>query len=164
MRIAPNSISGQRLRKHGVASQALEEARISPLPWQPFPAFTLPLPISVCIITIRRNLLVRDPHGDLADGPALAPLMHQLYHVHQRLEWGFLPYLGRHLWSRLVPKGLPVRRRHVEREAYNAVRSLEEYYALQAEAQESSSSLSELSADQAAGQRLVQGGSSDQRE
>ena len=128
MRFAPNSVSGRRLRKHGVSSKALEKTRIYAVGWQPVPAWTLPVPFLGCIILIRRTLLDRELDGELADSAALAPLVHQFCHAHQRLEWGIFLYLWRHLWARIVPRGVPIRYRQVEREACEAARQVEEHY------------------------------------
>ena len=128
MRFAPDSVTGRRLRQHGVSSKALEKTRIYALGWQPVPVWTLPIPFFGCIILIQRTLLDQELDGELADSAALAPLTHQLVHAHQRLEWGFYLYLWRHLWARVVPRGVPIRYRQVEREAYELARQVEEHY------------------------------------
>ena len=66
--------------------------------------------------------------GELAGSAALAPLVHQLCHAHQRMEWGIFLYLWRHLWARLFNRGVPVRNRQVERECYVAAAQALEYY------------------------------------
>ena len=129
MRITPDSISGKRLRQHGVSSRALRKSRIFFLFWQPMNSFMLPVPIIGPVVLIRRALLGRDVDGELPDGPALALLVHQLCHVHQRLEWGIYPYLWRHLWQRLALRGIPIQHRQVERECYYLTRQVEEHYA-----------------------------------
>ena len=128
MRFSPDSVSGSRLRQYGVSSRALEKTRIYAVRWQPVPAFTLPVPFFGCITLIRRTLVDRELDGELADSPALAPLVHQLCHTHQRLEWGVFLYLWRHLWARIVPRGVPIRYRQVERECYESARLVQEYY------------------------------------
>jgi len=128
MRFPPHSVTGRRLRKHGVSSRALEKTRIYTVGWQPVPTWNLPVPFFGCIILIRRTLLDQELDGELADSASLAPLVHQLVHAHQRLEWGVFLYLWRHLWARIVPRGVPFRFRQVEREAYEAARQVEEYY------------------------------------
>lgn len=96
----------------------------------------LPVPFFGAVVLIRRFLVERDVDGELSDSPALAPLVHQLCHVHQRLEWGTYLYIWRHLWQRMVPSGIPIQRRQVERECYYLVRQLEEHYAELQEKQE----------------------------
>lgn len=89
----------------------------------------LPVPFFGAVVLVRRLLVERDADGELSDGPALALLVHQLCHVHQRLEWGVYLYLWRHLWQRLVHRGIPIQRRQVERECYALARQVEEHYA-----------------------------------
>ena len=89
----------------------------------------LPVPFFGSVVLIRRLLLGRDVDGELPDGPALALLVHQLCHVHQRLEWGLYMYLWRHLWQRLAPRGIPIQHRQVERECYYLTQQVEEHYA-----------------------------------
>ncbi|MCH7706594.1 MAG: hypothetical protein IIB33_06065 [Chloroflexi bacterium] len=136
MRIAPNSISGRRLRQHGVSSKALRKSRVYFVFWQPVDAIMLPVPFFGAVVLIRRLLVERDVDGELPDGPVLALLVHQLCHVHQRLEWGLYLYLWRHLWQRLVTRGIPIQRRQVERECHYLVRQVEEHYAELQETQE----------------------------
>ena len=69
-----------------------------------------------------------DADEELAAGPELATLVHQLCHVHQRLEWGVLPYLWRHLKARARRRNVPIRFSQVERECERAVRQTVEYY------------------------------------
>ena len=128
MRIAPDSISGKRLRRHGVSSKALKKARLYTSGWQPVPALTVPFPFSGCIILIRQELLDRDADGELSDSPALAPLVHQFCHVNQRQEWGFFLYLLRHLRSRVFERNVAMRHRQAERECCEAARRVQEYY------------------------------------
>ena len=126
MKIAPDSVSGKRLRKYGVSSHTLKTSSFIAVTWMPVPAFTLPVPVDGSVILVHQGVLAYDADGELADGPALAPLVHQLYHAYQRQEWGFTRYVARHLWSRLLPRGVPVHRRQVERECYLAARAVEE--------------------------------------
>ena len=69
------------------------------------------------------------PDGELADSPALAPLVHRFCHAHQRLEWGMFRYLWRHLKSRLYRRGVPLWHRETERECYQAANLVLDYYA-----------------------------------
>lgn len=128
MRFAPNCAGGRRLRRYGVSSKTLEKTRVYAIRWQPALAFTVPVPFAGCIILVRRTLLDLEADSELADSAALALLVHQFCHAHQRVEWGFFPYLWRHLWARLVSRSIPVRHRQVEREAYNAERQVQESY------------------------------------
>ncbi len=126
MRIQPDSISGQRLRRYGIASQSLSKTFLLGVWWMPVSAFTVPLPFDRCLLLAPAKLLQWDAEGELEDGLAMAPLVHQYVHAYQRLEWGFFPYLGRHLASRLGSRRVPVHRRQVEREAYAAAALVEE--------------------------------------
>ena len=129
MRIEPQSPEGRRLRRHGVSSSSLEKTRIRTIRWLPSGALTLPIPFFSASILIRRDLLKWGADGELAEGPELAPLVHQLCHAHQRQEWGFIRYLWRHLWARLRHRDVPIRFSQVERECYQAARRTVEYYA-----------------------------------
>ena len=128
MRIVPDSPSSMRLRRHGVSSSALEKTRIYAVGWLPRGTLTLPLPFHNVAILIRKDILKWDADGELAEGPELAPLVHHLCHAHQRLEWGLILYLWRHLWARLRRRDDPIRFSQVERECYQAARHTEEYY------------------------------------
>ena len=128
MRFAPDSVTGRRLRKHGVASAALARTRVFALPWPALRGFTITLPLVRPVILIGRRYLDRQLDGQLADNEALAPLAHQYCHAHQRLQWGFFPYAWRHLVSRLFARRVPVHRRQVEREAYQSMRRIHDYY------------------------------------
>ena len=127
MRFAPDSISGRRLRQYGISSKALEKTHVFGVQLQPVPALTLPVPFFGCIILIRKNLLEIGQDGELADSPALAPLVHRFCHAHQRLEWGLLLYLWRHLQSRVYRRGVPLWHRQAERECYEAARLVLEH-------------------------------------
>ncbi len=128
MRIVPNTASEIRLRRHGVSTQALAKSRIHLVRWLPKGSFTVPLPFFGVAILMRRGLLKWDAEEELADGPELAPLVHQLCHAHQRLEWGFALYLWRHLRARIRQRTVPSRISQVERECYQAERATLEYY------------------------------------
>ena len=129
MRIDPQSPNGSRLRRHGVSSSTLEKARIHSMGWLPGGAMTLPIPFFSASILIRRDLLKWNAAGELVEGPDLAPLVHQLCHAHQRMEWGFIRYLWRHLWARLRHRDVPIWFSQVERECYQVARQTVEFYA-----------------------------------
>ena len=93
--------------------------------------FTITLPLVRPVILIGKKYLDRQLDGELADNEALAPLAHQYCHAHQRLQWGFSPYVWRHLISRLFSRRVPVHRRQVEREAYQTMRRVYDYYVSQ---------------------------------
>ena len=133
MRFGPDSVSGRRLRQYGISSRALKKTRVFGFQWQPVPALTLPVPFFGCIILIRRNLLEIGPDGELADSPALAPLVHRFCHAHQRLEWGVITYLWRHLQSRVYRRGVPLWHRQTERECYEAARRVLDHHLEKAE-------------------------------
>ncbi len=128
MRFPPDSITGKLLIKHGISSRALSRTSVYGIKRLGVPSLTVPLPLSRCIILIRLKLLDMTPEGNLADAPTLAPLVHRFYHAHQRLEWGLIKYLWRHLKSRLYKRGVPLWHRDTERECYQAVEEVIEYY------------------------------------
>ncbi len=128
MRIIPDTPSERRLRRHGVSSKALAKSRIYPVRWLPGGALTVPVPFLGAAVLIRRDLISWDADEELAAGPELAPLVHQMCHVHQRLEWGVVPYLWRHLKARVRRRNVPIRFSQVERECERAARQTVEYY------------------------------------
>ena len=128
MRILADSPSGRRLRRHGVSSNALSKTRVYPVGWLTGIRVTVPLPLFGTAVFIKRDMLKWDAEGELAEGPELAPLVHQLCHAHQRLEWGLVRYLWRHLRARLRRGYGPIRFSQVERECYEAARQTVEYY------------------------------------
>ena len=131
MRFAPDSVTGRRLRKHGVASVALARTSVLALPWPALMGFTITLPHVRPVILIGKGYLDRQLDGELADNEALAPLAHQYCHAHQRLQWGFFPYVWRHFVSRLFSRRVPVQHRQVEREAYQTMRRVCDFYVSQ---------------------------------
>ncbi len=128
MRFPPDSVTGKRLRRHGVSSRALNSARVFGIMWPPFSGFILPLPLVGPMIIIGRRYLDRERDGQLADSSTLAYLVHQYCHALQRLEWGAFKYIWRHVWARLISKGVETQRLQVEREAYEAARKTRESY------------------------------------
>jgi hypothetical protein len=128
MRIDPESPSGKLLRSHGVSANALVRTRIFSVRWLPGIRMTVPLPFLGTAIFLERSLLIWDTNKELAKGSELAPLVHQLCHAHQRLEWGFFFYIWRHLWARIIQRGSPIRFSQVERECFQAALQTVEYY------------------------------------
>ena len=128
MRFPSDSVTGKRLRRHGVSSRALDSARVFGIIWPPFVGFILPLPFVGPVIVIGRRYLDSELDGQLADNSTLAYLVHQYCHVLQKLEWGAVKYAWRHIWIRLISKGIETHRLQVEREAYEAVRATRESY------------------------------------
>ena len=119
------------MRKHGVPATALAKTNIFALSWPALGGVTITLPLVRPVILIGKNYLDRQLDGELADNRGLAPLAHQYCHAHQRLQWGFLPYVWRHLVSRLFSRRVPLHHRQVEREAYQTMRRIYDYYASQ---------------------------------
>ncbi len=128
MRFPPDSVTGKRLRRHGVSSRALNAARVFGIFWPRSTGFILPLPFVRPTIIIGRRYLDRELDGQLADNSTLAYLVHQYCHALQRLEWGVVMYAWRHIWARLISKGIETPRLQVEREAYEAARMTRESY------------------------------------
>ena len=89
------------------------------------------MPLVRPVILIGKRYLDRQLDGQLADNEALAPLARQYCYANQRLQWGFFPYVWRHLNSRLFSRRVPVHHRQVEREPYQTMRRVYDYYAPQ---------------------------------
>lgn len=128
MRISADSVSGMRLRNQGVASKTLNKVSVYQVIWLWKAGITIPLPFFGAIILLRQGLLKRDSDGDLEEIPELVHLIHQLCHVHQRLEWGLAPYLWRHVQTRIRRGYTSVRFTQVERECYKATQKSLEFY------------------------------------
>ena len=130
MRFHPASVNGKQLRQFGVSSKALAKTHVYAVPWMPIPAVTIPLPIVGCVTLIRQKLsgMTGDRDGALAGSAVMVPLVHQLCHAHQRLEWGVFLYVWRHLRARLFTNGVPFKHSQVERECYIAASLALEYY------------------------------------
>jgi len=128
MRISAESVSGIRLRNQGVASKTLNRVSVYQVLWLPKPGMTIPLPFFGAIILLRRGFLRLNSDGDIEEVPELVHLIHQLCHVHQRLEWGLLPYLWRHVQTRIRRGYTSVRFTQVERECYKATQQALEFY------------------------------------
>ena len=128
MRFAPDSVSGIRLRKHGVSSVALASTTVFAVRWPTIKGWMLPLMFIGPIIFIGKKILDLQLDGELADNEALAPLAHQYCHAHQRLQWGFVSYVWRHLSARLIAKWKPVHHLQVEREPHQMTKQVYDYY------------------------------------
>lgn len=128
MRFAPSSVSGIRLRKHGVATAALAGTTVFAVRWPNVKGWMLPLMFVRPIIFIGKRMLDVQLDGELADNEALAPLAHQYCHAHQRLQWGFVAYVWRHLSARLVAKWKPAHQLQVEREPNRMAKHVYDYY------------------------------------
>ena len=121
------------MRKHGVSSDALARTSIIALSWPALRGFTIPLPLVRPVILIGKVYLDTQLDGQLADNQALAPLARQYCYANQRLQWGFFPYVWRHLNSKLFARRVPVHHRQVEREAYQTMRRVYDYYVSQSD-------------------------------
>ena len=128
MRFAASSLSGMRLRKHGVSSTALTRTTVFAVKWSNINGWMLPLMFVRPIIFIGKNILDVQLDGELADNEALAPLVHQYCHAHQRLQWGFASYIWRHLSARLVARWKPIHHLQVEREPHEMINHVYDYY------------------------------------
>ena len=138
MRFPHDSVTGKRLRQHGISSRALDRTRVFGVIWPPFTGFVVPLPFLGPAIIIGRRYLDRELDGQLADSPDLAYLVHQYCHALQKLEWGAIKYVWRHVWSRLISKGVETHRLQVEREAHLATRAASEFYGVGLEMEQDS--------------------------
>ena len=119
------------MRKHGVSSDALARTSIIALSWPALRGFTVTLPLVRPVILIGKRYLDTQLDGQLADNQALAPLARQYCYANQRLQWGFFSYVWRHLNSKLFSRRVPVHHRQVEREAYQTMRRVYDYYVAQ---------------------------------
>ena len=128
MRFAPESVSGIRLRKHGVSSAALDRTMVFAVRWPMIKGWMLPFIFIGPIIFIGKKILDLQLDGELADNESLAPLAHQYCHAHQRLQWGFFRYVWRHLSGRFIAKWKPVHYLQVEREPYQMTKQVYAYY------------------------------------
>ena len=100
MKIDPSSEAGRLLIEMGVSEEDLGATRFVRFNWQAGGAITLPIPFGGCVVLAKSRFLPAGDDGELAVGRHLALLRHEMVHVRQRKEWGFLGYWARHIWAR----------------------------------------------------------------
>ena len=106
----------------------MEAARIYAFDMQLGAAVTLPIPILGPVILIKREWLVFDDDGELADEERIRMLRHELCHVRQILDWGGLAYMRRQLWARVKTRNLYASAAPEESECYSAEAEVKAFY------------------------------------
>ena len=120
IRIRPESPAGRFLIAQGVSATALNSTTFRTLNWQAGDALTVMWPFGRATVFIRSRFLETDSVGELPVGRRLPLIRHELFHVQQGLEWGFLSYWARQLWARLRHLSISARESSVEAPAYEA--------------------------------------------
>ena len=118
MRFSPDSVSGQRLMANGVGEAEIAATRFIVWDKQKGYAITLPLPFIGMLVFIKRDHLVLDDNGNLADSSEIRYPIHELCHSTQALEWGVLRYYWRHVTTRIKTRDMISRESDVEVPCY----------------------------------------------
>lgn len=123
VRIRTDSPAGQFLVSQGVSASVLDSTRFRSLNWQAGDALTVVWPFGRATVFIRSRFLEADPAGDLPVDRNLPLIRHELFHVQQGQEWGFLSYWARHLWARVRHRSISAKESSVEAPAYEVHRT-----------------------------------------
>ena len=123
VRIAPDSSAGMFLKSLGVPDYALASTTFRVLNLQLGDALTVIWPGGRPTVFIKGRFLERDTSGGLPVGRNLPLIRHELYHVEQGREWGFIGYWARHLWARVRHLSVSARSSSVEAPAYDLQRA-----------------------------------------
>lgn len=133
VQIRSSSPAGQFLISQGVTEAALNAAGFRVLNRQFGDALTVVWPTGKAMIFMKSKFLEVDDSGELPMGRNLALIRHELHHVQQGHEWGFLKYWTRHLWARVKHRSISAKTSSVEAPAYELQRkaraALEEHVA-----------------------------------
>ena len=86
--------------------------------WQVGYAITLPVPLLGMFVFIKRDHLVLDENGDLADTAEIRYPIHELCHSKQVLDWGVARYYWRHIAARIRTRSMIARESDVETPCY----------------------------------------------
>lgn len=124
VRIKPSSPAGQFLMAHGVAESVLNAATFRVLNWQTGDAVTAMLPFGKAAIFVKSKYLQPDANGNLPIDRKLTLLRHELFHVQQGFDWGFVVYWVRQLWARIRYMSITAPNSPVETPAYDAQRAV----------------------------------------
>ena len=92
VRIKPTSPAGQFLLSQGVTEDVLTATTFRVLNWQAGAAITVMLPLGRAAIFVKSKYLQPDTNGDLPVNRRLPLLRHELFHVQQGKDWGFIGY------------------------------------------------------------------------
>ena len=122
VRIKPESAAGQFLISQDVPEDVLNSTRFRALDWQAGDALTVVWPTRNATVFIKSRFLETDESGDLPVGRNLPLIRHELHHVHQGKQWGFIGYWARHLWARVRHFSLMAKDSSVEAPAYGLQR------------------------------------------
>lgn len=134
VRITSTSPAGQFLISQGVSESHLDAARFTKLNWQFGDALTVVWPFGRATIFMKSRFLETDDSGEFPVGRNLGLIRHELHHVEQGHNWGFIKYWARHLWARIKHRSISAKQSSVEAPAYELQRAA--YAALDALAEE----------------------------
>ena len=123
MRVDPSSEAGAFLLSQGATEDELKAANFRVLNAQFGDALTVVWPGGSATIYVKGWFLQPDESGNLPVNRALALLRHELHHVRQGREWGFLGYWSRHLWARVRHLSIAAKSSSVEAPAYEIQRA-----------------------------------------
>ena len=119
VRIKPTTPAGQFLISQGVPETTLEAASFRVLNWQAGAAVTVMLPFGKAAVFVKSKYLQPDPNGDLPVNRRLPLLRHELFHVQQGLDWGFIMYWVKQIWARVRYMSITAPNSPVEKPAYD---------------------------------------------
>lgn len=122
-RIRPDSEAGQFLVGQGVTEAELNTATFRVLNWQAGDALTVVWPFGGATIFIKSSFLRPDSDGDLPVDRKLPLIRHELFHVKQGIDWGFIKYWTKHLWARVRHLSISAKSSSVEAPAYELQRT-----------------------------------------
>lgn len=120
MRIDPASRPGRRLVGLGVTEEQLRFVRFYAFDLQLGGAVTLAVPFWGCVILARRTYLQVDSEDSAVSAVSLSLLRHEMCHVRQRRQWGFLRYVWRHSMARLKTRSIMAAGAETEMPCYEA--------------------------------------------
>jgi hypothetical protein len=129
MKIGSDSAAGRALQRFGVSAGHLD----STIFWgwrRPFinGGLTVALPLGSALVIIESRYLRTNEDGALLVDRQLALLRHELCHVQQAAEWGFLGYWRRHLWARFTSLSMKAADTPVESGCYDALDQVRAVY------------------------------------
>ncbi len=118
VRISPTSAAGQFLLSQGVPESVLTAATFRALNQQMGAALTVVWPTRNATVLIKSKYIETDESGEIPVTYKLALIRHELYHVEQGQQWGFIGYWARHLWARIRHLSVMAKSSSVEAPAY----------------------------------------------
>ena len=120
MKIDPASAAGALLVQFGVTPDELRAASFHRWDLQLGGAITVALPGRRARILMRSHYLPTGADGQLTVGSHLSTVRHELCHVRQLSQWGFLGYWWRHLMARIRTRSVLAQESEEERPCYEA--------------------------------------------